>query len=732
MNALSFGSAPLLWGLLLAAIPIIIHLLFRRRFRKIEWAPMKYLKLSIQRNRRRFRLEQLLLLALRTLLILLLFFLAARPVMHGRGLAGLLGARSRASHVIVIDDSLSMGHSAAGESALARAQRLANEYLAAQGSMDRASLLVVSRPKLPLASDVEINGPGDLREQLAAIPPTAVYGSWQAALTGIRDAAAAMTYPARDVAVFTDLRRAGWDESLTDSANALSAAGLKLRIFDVGSSEINNSSVAALAPQTRLALAGTPIAWEVEVRNQSTANLEGADVTWIVDGMPDVRKLPSIEPGQIARLSYTTTFRNAGTHQVAIRLEPDALGGDDERFATVRVADRLRVLLVDGEPSTEPLAGELDFAALSLSLGADDVDSLHLDLITDSEWLPGATANYDLIVLGNVGTLTPEQALALRSQIADGAGLLIFVGDQLDPANYNQLLFEKAPAFLPLPLETPVDEEISGLVLEDASDSPLDALAALTPAVRERIRVRRYFQTGAPAGEEKLVRILARWNNAAGAPAVIERSFGSGKVLLWTVTADKQWSDWPTEPSYVLAVREAAMAIARTSLAAPSLTAGQPLRWPLAPGIKVTEATAEVPHVTQPVALTVEASDDADAGTPNATGEAAQAESTTVLALDDTRSAGMYKLAWQTQPSAPGAAQIAVSPDVRESDLARASEQELLERLRGVDVQVIPAAAESGQSLAVGVQEIWRSLATCLLALVGLEAALATWVGRQR
>ena len=49
-----------LWGLGLASIPLIIHLLFRRSFRRIEWAPMKYLKLTIQRNRRRIQIEQLL------------------------------------------------------------------------------------------------------------------------------------------------------------------------------------------------------------------------------------------------------------------------------------------------------------------------------------------------------------------------------------------------------------------------------------------------------------------------------------------------------------------------------------------------------------------------------------------------------------------------------------------------------------------------------------------------
>ncbi len=51
-------SPLLIWGTLLGAIPLIIHLLNRRRFRRVEWAPMHYLKLTIQRNRRKIQLEE--------------------------------------------------------------------------------------------------------------------------------------------------------------------------------------------------------------------------------------------------------------------------------------------------------------------------------------------------------------------------------------------------------------------------------------------------------------------------------------------------------------------------------------------------------------------------------------------------------------------------------------------------------------------------------------------------
>src|SRR5437762_13324420 len=95
--------------LALASVPIIIHLLNRRRFQLIEWAPMKYLKLTIKTNRRRMRIEQLLLLLVRTLVIMILFIALARPALSKNRLAGWLASRSRTSRVIVIDDSMSMG-----------------------------------------------------------------------------------------------------------------------------------------------------------------------------------------------------------------------------------------------------------------------------------------------------------------------------------------------------------------------------------------------------------------------------------------------------------------------------------------------------------------------------------------------------------------------------------------------------------------------------------------------
>src|SRR5687767_3152114 len=116
-----FLNTYFLGALALASVPIIIHLLNRRRFQIIEWAPMKYLKLTIRKNRRRMRIEQLLLLALRTAMVLALVLAVARPVVSGSGL-GWFASRGRTARLLVLDDSLSMGYQAEGKSAFERAK----------------------------------------------------------------------------------------------------------------------------------------------------------------------------------------------------------------------------------------------------------------------------------------------------------------------------------------------------------------------------------------------------------------------------------------------------------------------------------------------------------------------------------------------------------------------------------------------------------------------------------
>src|SRR6185503_618594 len=136
-------------------------------------------------------------------------------------------------------------------------------------------------------------------------------------------------------------------------------------------------------------------------------------------------------------------------------------------------------------------------------------------------------------------------------------------------------LYKEGKGLLPARLEGPTDAAVTGLVVENAQQSPLETLGKLAPAALTRLRLGRFMGVSVP-GQNAEVRVLARWNNSEASPAVIEKKFGRGRVLLFTVTADKAWSDWPVDATFVLATRSAAMSIAKGTSQQENITAGQP------------------------------------------------------------------------------------------------------------------------------------------------------------
>ncbi|HVX15186.1 MAG TPA: BatA domain-containing protein [Pirellulales bacterium] len=739
MNSLGFLSPPLLWGLTLAAIPIIIHLLFRRRFRRVDWAPMHYLKLSIQRNRRRVRIEQLLLLLLRTLLIVLLFLFVARPVLHASGLGKWLGGRSRSSQILVIDDSLGMGYRDGGRSAFDRAKELAVTLLDAIGPKDRFTLLLASQPRQPLLREVELTNHDEAVQLISKLEPADVFVSWEPVVQSLDELLMSGSYPIRDVTLITDLRRAGWDETISPIGTRWSSQQIEMRIFDAGSERTSNVALADLKQVGRLARVGGATAFEAVLHNATESELNGSDATWTVDGKPTQIHLPTIAAGETARIELTATFQEAGLHRVELALADDALLADNRRAAVCSVRDQVNILLVDGEPSSEPLSGEVDFLHSALDIGATDTDTFHVQVVTDSEWATLPAGDSDLIVLANIGSLGQDQITRLERQVAAGTGLMIFPGEQVDATVYTQLLYRDGAGLLPAAPETVADEEFSGLVIEGGAPGPLDALKQLSPAVLERIKVRRYLQVKLAEKEHPDVRVLARWNNAESSPAVIEKTFGRGRVVLWTVTADKLWSDWPTEPSYVLGMREACAATVRSDDGSRQLTAGDALRHELPAGEQLgpPAPSIETPSAEKPQPLRVTDATEAHSvsgrpETPTRPETPATAPDQKTLVFADTQRAGLYKLAWNVIGSGERTDLYAVVPDRRESQLARIPAADLRGLWGTFQPQVIAAVSASDAPVAPRGQEIWRTLAIAMLGLLVVESCFATWTGRQR
>lgn len=724
---MTFLSPLLIWGTLLGAIPIIIHLLNRRRFRRVEWAPMHYLRLTIQRNRRKIQIEELLLLLLRIALPVLLFFFLARPIPSPTGMEKWIGQGGRSSQIVLIDDSLSMGYADGEAPAFDRAVQAAASLLGTVRPQDRCTVLRTSSPRAPVVHDVE----GSRREELSAaassVSLTSAHASWPVVLDAVDEVLKSCTYPTKQLTILTDLRRSGWDREVAEVARRWNEESIRLRVVDVGSAESANIALESLAPVDRTVLAGAPSAWEAVIRNDSPRTLDGVKAVLRVDDKPTELTLPQIAPHSTVSMPLSVAFPGSGPHEFSLQLAEDALPGDDQRWAAVAVKDSLLIRLVDGEPSTEPFGSEVDYLAAPLSIGVGAADAWRVEVVPDQDFLSQRLEPADVLVLANVASVTPEQADRLNQLVRSGMGLMVFTGGKLDVGLYNDLLYRPESRLLPFPMKSLVDASIRGLIVEPVRPSPLEKLMELKPSALERIAVRQIMAVDEGRSEkeddQEEARVLARWNDPGRSPAVAQRVAGDGRVLLWTTTADRAGNDWPIEPSFVLAVREAVRGSARPTRLDNTVTAGDAVGRVIHTSQQVGNARLTPPGGAEPIALSALPVEEQPA---DPRGPAVS------LTFTEMSRAGVYRLAWDEGPLGTQQDVYAANPDARESRLERIESDELKKLMEPLDVEVVAVRGDGAESFAPTGREIWRDLACALLVLLLVESIFATWVGRSR
>jgi hypothetical protein len=704
---MQFLSAPLLFGLTLAAVPLVIHLLNRRRFQLVEWAPMKYLKLTIRNNRRRMRIEQLLLLLLRTLLIVLLVLVVARPVLSRQGVASWLSRRARVSRIIVLDDSLSMAYRQDGRTALDRGKEAVAELLHVTGAQDAVTVLTTAPASDPLVREVRLEDSSRLLGRLEALKPTDAACDWTATFKRIDDCVSSATFPQRELVLVTDLRRAGWNHGVSDLADRWAAQGVVVKVIDVGSRETADVSLTRFAQEDPIVLPGQVAKLMATIHNGTGTVISGAEAVLSVDGKPRPIILPDLPAGGNIDLPLSVTLDSPGSHILQLSLPDDALAPDNVRYMSLEVREHLDLCIVDGRRSAKPFESAGDFLHVALTAGPDP---WRVERLGDADPEASRPADQDVVAMTDVASLSDAAIAAYEQHVRQGMGLMIFLGEQVDSDLYNERLFKKGAGLLPAKLTHIVEGPVRGLVVEGYSDSPLAPLGRIMPAALARIEARRLMGVEIPRQGNDAVRVLARWNDPEGDPAVIEKRFGKGRVLLWTMSADREWSDWPVEPTYVLAVRSAAVAVARADRADVNLVAGRALEFNLPPDRPVGNPRVTVPDDPNPQTLV------SDAGR---------------LRYGCTGRAGVYTLAWEDDAAKRQSRQVCVSFDKSASDLQPISAAELTDLLGNLKPDVVTYRPGLFSSAGSG-REVWRMLAMALAALFVGESLMASWVGRER
>src|SRR4029077_3911109 len=216
---MTFGllNAALLLGLAGLAIPIIVHLLHRRRFEIVEWGAMQFLQIS-ETARRRLLLEEIILLMLRMGLIAILVLGLAAPFVVNSLLAKILHDRPSRDMVLIFDGSASMVYARQGKSSHQAAQDWAQSILQELSPNDSVAVLLSRKQAVPITGER-----GDLthdlefvREQIGRLPsPGGSCDLPEAIREALRILNDKSNSPQRDIVVLSDGQKHGWADENT-------------------------------------------------------------------------------------------------------------------------------------------------------------------------------------------------------------------------------------------------------------------------------------------------------------------------------------------------------------------------------------------------------------------------------------------------------------------------------------------------------------------------------------
>lgn len=532
---MGFVHASMLAALAAVILPILAHLLFRRRSRPVDLGTLRFLKVAIREDIRRRRLKRWLLLALRLGCVVLLVFLFARPFraeFAGGGDAGL--------NIILIDRSASMDRPLDGERLIEHAIRKLPQVVAQIPARARVEVAWFDMKAEPIGSSE------DGRVSLAGLKAPAT-------LVGGTDFAAALTWAAGRcdaargggplaVHVLTDLQRTGFG-----SLEAfVFPKDVPVHVWEIGPAASDNVAVTEVRPVSLMVRADHPAIVQATILNARTEPLEQLPVRLGLVNKGKVIEIPAVASAA-AGASTTVTFETPplgpglwqGTVSVAVN---DALPLDNSRHLALYAAAQPRVLLLDGASRDVAALGEAYFLEATLRL-APPGESVTDGPFRVSVFPYGADARVpdlgqvDVLVAANVAGFPPADAARVRAFLDRGGSAVVFGGSNLGPASAAS--YEAAGLSVGEITGTHSARDVPFRIAAFAGDHAMLAPFA-DPQHGDLHRLTFSGCTRVVPAEG--VRVLARFRD--GTPLLLERQYGPSRVVWCGASVGREHGEW--------------------------------------------------------------------------------------------------------------------------------------------------------------------------------------------
>ncbi|MBM4163335.1 MAG: VWA domain-containing protein [Lentisphaerae bacterium] len=472
---MTFVHPAVLIGLILGAIPIIVYYLMRFRSLRVPWGADYILERALARWRKKLYWDQIILLALRALVVMALVLAFARPQSRAARSTGTDGAVLR---VLLVDGSYSMLAGRSPPTLFDASLEIMRELVSSWERGEMWSLYALdSRPRWVVDRAAVV----DADHSRAILDTLKVEETAVSLAAGLKAVLAHGAGQRREIYIVADDQASNW----ADVDQAIADADEQTRVFWIHPplADRRNLAVTRLEAGHERVLRGFSFPVYADVRNFSAEAVRDAELSVLVNGAKTGAKRVSLQPGQSVRLALNLRLDTAGPHLITARLSDDVLPFDNALSAGVEVAPAVSLLVLRDAGRTgkfESSAGFLGLAARMLAGGStkEAEGPLRITDYSDATCALSTLQKHDAVVLDGGRTLTPDLAETLRQYVEQGGGLILAADASADLAAWRGLL---GPAnLLPAVPARLRNEALAGPVFRQLSRTGFDL-----PALRD-------------------------------------------------------------------------------------------------------------------------------------------------------------------------------------------------------------------------------------------------------
>jgi hypothetical protein len=532
------------------AIPVLIHLIQREKKQIMLFPSLMFVQRVPYKSIQRRRIHNWLLLMVRLTALALIIFAFARPFLRRQDapVAG-VGAREV---VVLLDQSYSIGYGDRWE----RARAAAYDAINSLGPNDRGSVVLFSSgAEIALRSSA--SGERDrLTAAIAAAKPSAGATRFSPALKVAGSILAESQQPRREVVLISDFQRGGWRG---EEGARLPPRTTLTPVAIGGATDLPNVSVTAVS-LARSAFSNVErVAVTAAVVNRSNRDLSGSTIALEIGGRAIQTERLDVEANGSTSVTFDPVTVASNNIRATVRVGADGLLADNAFNFVVSPLQPVRVIIVDrGGAGSSSL-----YLTRALSIG--DAPRFETTIRQPETVSDDDLRRASVVILNDV---------AVPAGLGRRLGRFVEGGGGLFVASGSLATWPQDVDLLPASLQGPIDRtrgdaaRVGALEYGHAIFEPFRA-----PRSGDFSTARIYtYRAVTPAMGAQ---ILARFDG--GAPALVERTVGTGRVLLWASTLDLRWSDLPQKPVFLPFIHQSVRHLAAYSEPAPWLTVGQVL-----------------------------------------------------------------------------------------------------------------------------------------------------------